>query len=67
MSQTLSEFKNMNSTLSSGAGSHFSARNTAREFFSKDNLIHPVVDENQKLREKLRMLQEASSQKSSSA
>jgi hypothetical protein len=57
MSQTLSEFKNMNSTLNSAAGSNFSAaRNTAREFFSRDNLIHPVVEENQKLRDKLRML-----------
>jgi hypothetical protein len=67
MSQTLSEFKNMNSTLNSAVGSNFGGRQTAREFFSKDNLIHPVVEENQKLREKLRMLQEVSSQKSGSA
>lgn len=56
----------MNSTLSSGAGSSNNnqfGRHTAREFFSKENLTHPVVEENQKLREKLRLLEETSSQK----
>jgi hypothetical protein len=54
----------MSSTLSSGVGggSQFAAagvgRHTAREFFSKENLTHPVVEENQKLRERLRMLEE---------
>jgi len=58
----------MNSTMNSGQNgggsqSNF-GRHTAREFFSKENLIHPIVDENQKLREKLRMLEEAKSTKS---
>lgn len=39
-------------------------RNTAKEFFSRENLIHPVVDENAKLREKLRYLEDAKSARS---
>lgn len=62
MSQTLSEFKSMNSTINSGQSSGF-GRHTAREFFSKENLTHPLMDENQKLREKLKMLEEAKSSK----
>lgn len=66
MSQTLTEFKTMNSTISSGGASVSNGfgRNTAREFFSKENLIHPVVEENQKLREKLKMLEDAKSSRS---
>ena len=42
-------------------------RNTAKEFFSRENLIHPVVDENAKLREKLRYLEDAKSARSGTA
>ena len=47
MSQTLTEFKSMNNT---GNGSQMNynsiGRQTAKEFFSKENMIHPVVEEN---------------------
>ena len=63
MSQTLTEFKqSMGSTLNSNVSSGF-GRQTAREFFSKENLTHPVVEENQKLRDKLRKLEDAKSQR----
>lgn len=74
MSQTLTEFKstpNQNhshnhSIASTSTANNNLGRQTAREFFSRENLIHPIVDENQKLRDKLRMLEEAASKSSRS-
>lgn len=40
MSQTLTEFKSLGGTVTS------LGRNTAQEFFSKENIRHPVVEEN---------------------
>ena len=63
MSQTLTEFKTLNSTVSSGNGSAMFGRHTAKEFFSRENLTHPLVEENQKLREKLKLLESAKSER----
>jgi hypothetical protein len=30
------------------------ARNTAKEFFSKENILHPIVEENMNLKKKLK-------------
>ena len=58
MSQTLTEIKQSPAA---------SARQTAKEFFSKENLTHPVVEENLKLREKLRLLEETKSHRGGAA
>jgi hypothetical protein len=34
-------------------------RQTAKEFFSKENITHPVIDENAQLKRKLKQLEEA--------
>ena len=60
MSQTLTEIKQTSTSMQS-------ARQTAKEFFSKENLTHPMVEENLKLREKLRLLEETKSQRGGAA
>ena len=47
MSQTLTEFKSMGVTGSSMGQSNGFGRQTAKEFFSKENIMHPAVEENQ--------------------
>ena len=41
-----------------GAPSTNIARNTAKEFFSKENVLHPVVEENMSLKQKLKQLEQ---------
>lgn len=64
MSQTLSEFRNNNNVMNqtNGTNSNMSngfnnnnnfGRQTAKEFFSKENITHPVVEENLILKKKL--------------
>lgn len=48
----------LNKTLKSDTKSDFSARRTAREFFSKDNEAHPSISENKLLKDQLQHLKE---------
>ena len=59
MSQTLTDFKSTNTFAQSQTNV---GRQTAKEFFSKENLTHPVVEENARLKEKLKMLEDVRSQ-----
>ncbi|CDW86326.1 UNKNOWN [Stylonychia lemnae] len=72
MSQTLGEFRNMNSTggmsqqnqsngfnQTTGTMNSNFGRQTAKEFFSKENLMHPAVEENAQLKKKLQQLEQA--------
>jgi urease alpha subunit len=40
------------------AGASSVARNTAKEFFSKENVLHPAVEENMNLKKKLKQLEQ---------
>ena len=48
----------LNKTIKSDMKSEFSARHTAREFFSKDNESHPSIEENRMLKDQLNHLRE---------
>ena len=52
----------LNKTIKSDMKSDFSARRTAREFFSKDNESHPSIEENKMLKDQLNHLKEVKKQ-----
>jgi ABC-type phosphate transport system ATPase subunit len=64
MSQTLTEFKSMGNTSQSNqtftnSNNNNMGRQTAKEFFSKENKTHPAVEENMNLKKKLKQLEQA--------
>jgi len=59
MGQTLNDFKQMRTTGASTFQVQPSQQKTAKEFFSKANQEHPVVKENEQLRQRLRDLERA--------
>ena len=52
----------LNKTIKSDMKSEYSARRTAREFFSKDNESHPSIEENKLLKDQLNHLKEVKKQ-----
>lgn len=52
----------LNKTIKSDMKSEYSARRTAREFFSKDNENHPSIEENKMLKDQLNHLKEVKKQ-----
>jgi len=65
MSQTLQDFHQMSksqvSFQSLTSGDNF-GRQTANEFFSRENMQHPSIEENKKLKQKLESLSMAKSE-----